>query len=73
MQKLSGKRIGSGRYFGKCGFDRTPKVQPADGSLAKPTVENLSGYDGGNRLLGVFLPSFFIRKGTIERNNSWTI
>ena len=28
MQKLSGKRIGSGRHFGKCGPARTPKGQP---------------------------------------------
>ena len=28
-QKLSGKRIGSGRHFGKCGLARTPKGQPA--------------------------------------------
>ena len=28
MQKLSGKRIGSGRHFGKCGLARTPKGQP---------------------------------------------
>ena len=28
MQKLSGKRIGSGRHFGKCGFTCTPKGQP---------------------------------------------
>ena len=27
-QKLSGKRIGSGRHFGKCGLARTPKGQP---------------------------------------------
>ena len=50
MQKLSGKRIGSGRHFGKCGAAAHQR-----GNRALCAAGNLSGRDGGRRTSGVFL------------------
>ena len=69
MQKLSGKRIGSGRHFGKCRPQgRTPKGQPEPGRRAAKGISQVG--TEAKRPQGCFLSLFLFPVKVKEAGDS---